>query len=197
MSFVIIVVIVPITWGGASFGTFPPENFAPLSPWRCRRSFSPSLLSRVSMNVFFINNHFRCNTPPIPQAAGIVGAIPTGENTRLTCGYRLMKVSSFSRPTSTILSFMPDYHGFSPPPPGCVYRWAKAVGVIDVAGELAAGCSEYISNLNQIHSCLHTHRFPARKPLVSDRYCHYLELFRGAACWSGKTSQSNRRAGTQ
>ena len=32
MSFVIIVVIVPIIRGGLNFGLLPPENFAPLSP---------------------------------------------------------------------------------------------------------------------------------------------------------------------
>lgn len=53
MSFVIKVVIVPMIWGWTSFGILPFENFAPLSPYRCLRSFSSSLRSRVIIIVFF------------------------------------------------------------------------------------------------------------------------------------------------
>lgn len=53
-----------MTRGGASFGTFPFENFAPLSPCRCLRSFSSSLRSRVRMNVFFIENYLWLQPPP-------------------------------------------------------------------------------------------------------------------------------------
>lgn len=53
MSFVMNVVIVPMIWGGASFGILPLLNFAPLSPWRCLRTFSSSLRSRVIIIVFF------------------------------------------------------------------------------------------------------------------------------------------------
>lgn len=52
MSFVINVVIVPITPPLSIFGTLALENFAPLSPYRCLLLFSSSLLSLVSIALF-------------------------------------------------------------------------------------------------------------------------------------------------
>ena len=103
--------------GGVSLGTFPPENFAPLSPYRCLRSFSASLLSRVRMNVCFIKDNLWSYPPPHPHAAGIVGLIPAVENTLLICLNRLANVSSLSSPTSIILLIGFNNHRFSVPPP--------------------------------------------------------------------------------
>lgn len=54
----------------------------------------------------FIGYYFRSDPPPIPQAAGIVGEIPRGENTLLVCGNRFAKVSSLNNPTSIISFFI-------------------------------------------------------------------------------------------
>ena len=64
-----IVVTVPMTPPKSIRGTLPSENFAPLSPWRCRLRFSSSLRSLVSICVVRCFIDFKNQDPHILVAA--------------------------------------------------------------------------------------------------------------------------------
>ena len=160
MSLVTSVVIVGHTPGGANLGTFPTLNFAPLSPCRCLRSFSSSLLSIRTMRMLILFDIDHQNphifSPPPTQVWMQFTYSLIGRSTMIPFLSRERE-----RPNALVFIHY-EYFRFKTAPPASVERGATAVRGVDSAplrGFPIAGFNDVEHLYHEVSPHRHTQAF--------------------------------------